>query len=169
METSMTDQDSELGRTGYTQNVKGTALHETFSNTLLTIGSVWRLIRFVRALFRGLRGLLQVVLNLLCQTVVGVAEMPLHRLFRRPWVPGGKGFNDRLVLGNRLTPRGRVFKVLSELEAQRGMTRVEEFCHDTNQYAIASLFGDVEMKCSVCGKVGSVRMQVGIQGFKDPF
>jgi hypothetical protein len=89
------------------------------------------------------------------------AEMPLHHFFSRTWIPRGQGLNDRLVLGNRLTPRDRVFEVLSKLETQRGMTSVEEFRHNTNQYAIASFFGDVEMKCSIRRKVGVLKMQVG--------
>ena len=48
------------------------------------------------------------------------------------------------------------------------MTSVEEFRHDANQYAIASFFGDVEMKCSIRRKVEVLRMQVGIHRFKDP-
>jgi hypothetical protein len=58
-----------------------------------------------------------VTLNLLCQPVVRVTKMPLHRLFRSFWVAGSKGLDDRLVFGNRLLSRADVFKMLSELEA----------------------------------------------------
>src|SRR6516162_4785330 len=29
------------------------------------------------------------------------------------------------------------------------MTRVEKFCHNSNQYAIAGFFSDIDMKCSI--------------------
>ena len=58
-----------------------------------------------------------VTLNLLCQPVVRVTKMPLHRLFRSRWVAGIKGLDDRPVFGNRLLSRAHVLKMLSELEA----------------------------------------------------
>ena len=90
-----------------------------------------------------------VTLYLLCQPVMRVTKMPLHRLFRSGWVAGSKSLDDRPVFGNRLLSRAHVFKVLSELEAQGGMTRVEKLCHKANQHAIAGFFGDVKVKCSI--------------------
>ena len=58
-----------------------------------------------------------IILNLFSEPAVGLAKMPLHRLFRSLWIPGSKGLNDCLVLGNRLPSRTHVFKVLSDLEA----------------------------------------------------
>jgi len=73
-----------------------------------------RLFFNVRLDFGPLSG---VTLNLLCQPVVRVTKMPLHRLSRSFRVAGSKGLNDRLVFGNRFLSGAHVFKMLSELEA----------------------------------------------------
>ena len=74
-------------------------------------GPLWSEVELKSGLFSD------IILNLFSEPVVGLAKMPLHRLFRSLWIEGSKGLNDRLVLGNLLPSRTHVFKVLSELEA----------------------------------------------------